>query len=256
MNVVAIIPARMASSRFPGKPLAKILGMPMIGHVYHRCCLSDLLTSVFVATCDREIADYVTSIGGKSVITGNCHERCTDRTVEALQYIEDDMQEKADIVLMVQGDEPMLTPTMIAQAVGPLLHDSSIHVVNLMGRLTNREEQNDPNEVKVVTDLNNDALFFSREPIPSWKKGATDVPMYKQVCLIPFRRNLLLQYSALAPTPLEIVESVDMLRLLEHGIKVRMVPTDVESLAVDTIDDLREVEIRMQSDPLLVKYAR
>ena len=113
MNIIAIIPARMASSRFPGKPLAEINGTPMIGHVYYRCKMSPSLTDVYVATCDQEIKEYVESIGGKAVMTADTHERCTERTCEALEIIERETGRQTDIVLMVQGDEPMLEPEMI-----------------------------------------------------------------------------------------------------------------------------------------------
>jgi 3-deoxy-manno-octulosonate cytidylyltransferase (CMP-KDO synthetase) len=254
MKRIGIIPARMGSSRYPGKPLAMLYGIPMIGHVYFRCCMSSLLDEVFVATCDKEIKEYVESINGKAIMTKNTHERCTDRTVEALNKIEKNIEDKIDIVLMIQGDEPMITPGMLDLSLEPLIRDSSINVVNLMAEMRTRDEHDDPNEVKVVTDLNNNALYFSREPIPSWKKGADKVKMLKQVCVIPFRREFLLEYSSLAPTPLEIIESVDMMRILEHGYKVKMVLTDEVSYAVDTPEDLEFVKDLMVNDLLMKEY--
>jgi 3-deoxy-manno-octulosonate cytidylyltransferase (CMP-KDO synthetase) len=254
MNIVGIIPARMASSRFPGKPMAKIHGIPMVGHVYFRSKISKILKQVYVATCDQEIADYVTSIGGEVVMTAHTHERASDRVAEAMLKIEQKSGEKIDIVVMIQGDEPMLHPEMIDEAVKPMLEDDSIQVVNLMAPLKSREEQNDPNEVKVVVDLQGFALYFSREPIPSWKKGAKEVPMYKQVCVIPFRRDFLILYSKLPPTPLEKIESVDMLRILEHGYKIKMVRTHFDTYSVDTIEDLKEVEKLMSEDAILRSY--
>ncbi|MFQ5787776.1 MAG: 3-deoxy-manno-octulosonate cytidylyltransferase [Thermodesulfobacteriota bacterium] len=254
MNVIGIIPARMSSSRFPGKPLAKICGIPMIGHVYYRSKICKTLDHLYVATCDKEIADYIESIGGKAVMTANIHERASDRAAEAMLEIEAQIGGRIDIVVMIQGDEPMIYPGMIEESIMPMLHDTSLQVVNLMVNFKSREEQNDPNEVKVVVDLNNFALYFSREPIPSWKKGATSVPMLKQVCIIPFKRDFLIQFNALNPTPLEVIESVDMLRVLEHGYKVKMVLTKFETYSVDTIDDLRKVEALMASDMLMSKY--
>jgi 3-deoxy-manno-octulosonate cytidylyltransferase (CMP-KDO synthetase) len=254
MNIVGIIPARMASSRFPGKPMAKIHGIPMVGHVYFRSKMNKTLRQVYVATCDREIANYVTSIGGKIAMTASTHERASDRTAEAMLKIERETGQKIDIAVMIQGDEPMLHPKMIDEAIKPMLGDESIHVVNLMAPLKSREEHNDPNEVKVVTDLQGFAIYFSREPIPSWKKGAKEVPMYKQVCIIPFRRDFLIKYTKLSPTPLEIIESVDMLRALEHGYKVKMARTNFSTYSIDTIEDLKKVEKLMANDTILGSY--
>lgn len=255
-TIVAIIPARMGSSRFPGKPLAKIHGIPLVGHVYFRTAMCPVLSETYVATCDREIFDYICFIGGKAVMTADTHERCTDRTAEAMLKIESEMGRKADIVVMVQGDEPMIIPEMIEHSVVPMLQNSSIPVVNLMARINSIEEFEDPNEVKVVTDLQSNALYFSREPIPSRKKGKTDVPMMKQVCIIPFTREFLLKFNALTPTPLEIIESVDMMRVIEHGYQVKMVFTATETYSVDTPEDLARVEKVMEKDLLLSRYAK
>lgn len=240
-NIIALIPARMGSSRFPGKPMAQILGKPMIGHVYERVSQSPKLTLTAVATCDKEIFDYIESIGGTAVMTSDTHERASDRCAEALAKLEALNNTKYDIVVMVQGDEPMTHPDMIDEAVQPMLTDESIQVTNLLGKIESLEEFEDRNCIKVVCNLNSDALYFSREPIPTPTK--TDkIPMYKQVCIIPFRRDFLLEYIQLTPTPLEVAESVDMMRILEHGKKVRMVPTAFDTKAVDTLEDLKRVE--------------
>jgi len=146
---------------------------------------------------------------------------------------------------MVQGDEPMTHPDMITAAVQPMLDDSSIQVVNLLGEIKDAAEFEDRNCIKVVCDIHGNALYFSREPIPTRSK-ADHVPMGKQVCIIPFRRDYLIEYTRLDPTPLEIAESVDMMRVLEHGMKVYMMPTRHESYAVDTPEDLRKVELLMK----------
>lgn len=256
MNIIAIIPARMGSSRFPGKPLALIHGVPMVGHVAFRTAMSRCLSATYVATCDTVIEDYCKDAGLACVMTGDHHVRCSTRTAEALLKIEAATGRKADIVVMVQGDEPMVLPGMIDAAVEPMLKDTSINVVNLMADMDTLEEFEDPNEVKVVVDRNNDALYFSREPIPSRKKGADKVPMRKQVCIIPFRRDYLIRFNEMEESPLEICESVDMMRILEHGEKVRMVPTDARTWSVDTPEDLARVTRLMEGDALMREYAK
>lgn len=254
MNIISIIPARMGSSRFPGKPMADICGMPMIGHVYKRVKMSKTLSEVYVATCDKEIYDYIESIGGKAVMTSDCHERCSDRCAEAMLKIEMETGEKCDIMVMVQGDEPLTFPEMIDEAVEPMMQNTSLVITNLVADLESIEAFENPNEVKVVMDKEGFALYFSREPIPSRKKGVLDVPMKKQVCVIPFTRDFLLEYNAMEPTPLEIIESVDMMRILENGQKVKMIPTAYKTKAVDTQEDLDVVALQMQKDILYALY--
>ena len=254
MNIIGIIPARMGSSRFPGKPLANIHGIPMIGHVYFRSKLANILDEVYVATCDQEIIDYIKSIDGKAIMTDTSHERASDRTSEALNIIESRTEQKIDIIVMLQGDEPMILPEMIDAAVQPLLDDQSVTVSNLMANIKNIEEWKDPNEVKVVVDKQNFAIYFSREPIPSTKKYSSEITAYKQVCVIPFTRDCLINYTRLAPTPLEIIESVDMNRFIENGIKIKMIETDNNTIAVDTPQDLANVERLMKNDSLIKTY--
>ncbi len=256
MRIVAVIPARMASSRFPGKPMALIHGMPMIGHCYCRIRLCEELDDTYVATCDQEIFDYIVSIGGKVVMTADTHERASDRAAEAMLKIEEQTGKTTDILVMVQGDEPMDTPQMVSEALAPMLADESTNVVNLVAPISNAEEFADPNTVKVVTDPAGNALYFSREPVPSRKKWSGDVPMQKQVCVIPFRRNYLLEFNNTPETPLEQIESVDMLRVLESGGRVRMVPTRYPSIGVDTPEHLERVSQLMADDPLMKGYLR
>ncbi len=253
MNVIAILPARMGSSRFPGKPLAKIHGVPMIGHCFYRTDMCSDLIGTYVATCDQEIMDYVHSIGGQAVMTADTHERATDRTAEAMLKIEAELGKRVDVVVMVQGDEPMVTPEMISDAIAGMA-DEQVQVVNLMAEMETVDEFEDPNEVKVVVDNNSNALYFSREPIPSLKKGAGRVRMLKQVCIIPFRRDYLLKFNAMLETELERAESVDMMRILEHGEKVKMIMSQHDSFSVDTQADLDRVEGLMQGDALMSQY--
>ena len=235
----------MGSSRFPGKPMAEILEKPMIGHVYDNVKKNELITDLAVATCDVDIYNYIQSINGRAVMTSNKHERASDRCAEALQKIEKENKVRYDIVVMVQGDEPMIHSEMITEAIQPMLDDPSVIVTSLLGNIETVEEFEDHNCIKVVCDLNSDALYFSREPIPTRAKS-NDIPMGKQICVIPFRRDFLLEYNVMEPTPLEIVESVDMMRILEHGMKVRMVFTEHKTHAVDTPEDLLTVSKLME----------
>lgn len=254
MNVIGIIPARMASSRFPGKPLIKINGITMIGHVYYRSRMSQSLQEVYIATCDDSIREYAESIKAPCVMTADTHQRASDRAAEATLKIEQARGEKIDIVMMIQGDEPMLNPAMLDQAVSPLLADSKLNIVNLMAPIASTEEFESPNVVKVLVDLGNNALYLSREPIPSRKKTKEEVPMLKQLGLIAFRRDYLLKFYSLSPTPLEKIESIDMLRVLEHGDPLKMVMTEYMSMGIDTPEELVQVERLMADDPLVSKY--
>jgi 3-deoxy-manno-octulosonate cytidylyltransferase (CMP-KDO synthetase) len=254
MNIIGIIPARMGSSRFPGKPLANISGKAMIYHVYMRSKMANVLNDVYIATCDKEIESYCIDNAMKVIMTKGTHERASDRAAEAMLKIERLTNKRVDIMVMIQGDEPMIFPEMISKSVAPMLKDKKINVVNLMARLNSQEEQEDPNKIKVVVDLEGFALYFSREPVPSWKKRAKKAIMYKQVCVIPFRRDFLIKFNKLTPTPLEIVESIDMLRVLEHGYKVKMVETEFLTYSVDTVEDLKYVEQLLSRDSLVYLY--
>ena len=254
MKAIAIIPARMGSSRFPGKPLAKICGVPMVGHCFYRTQMCDELSGTYVATCDQEIYNYIESVGGKAIMTADTHERASDRAAEAMIHIEEFTGEKVDILVMVQGDEPMDTPEMINESLAPMMQDETVQVVNLMGLINSQGEFEDPNNVKVVVGPDNNAIYFSREPIPSRKKSMEDVPMLKQICVIPFRRDYLLEFNKTPETPLERIESVDMLRVIESGGGVRMVMTEFPSVGVDTPQDLEAVRELMADDPLMRKY--
>ena len=254
MNIVAIIPARMSASRFPGKPLVDIAGMPMIGHVYHRVRECKILTETYVATCDNEIAEYIQGVGGKVVMTAKTHERCSDRCAEALLKIEQFTGKKIDILVMVQGDEPLVNPQMIDEAVNPLLNNPEINIVNLAGDISDRDEFEDPNEIKVIVDKHSNALCFSRSPIPFMKKEFDKSVMKKQICIIPFRRDFLIQFNQWTPLSLEKLESIDMLRVLEHGYDVHIVPTKHKMKSVDTPSDLKIVEQIMKERLCDAKY--
>ncbi len=254
MNIVGMIPARMGSSRFPGKPLAKICSMTMIEHVYKRSALSKHLKEVYVATCDQEIKDAVEAFGGKAVMTKDTHERASDRVAEAMIKVEKESKKEIDVLVMIQGDEPMVFPEMIDKSVEPIIEDRDVQVVNLMAKIKTKKEQEDINEIKVVVDKESFALYFSRAAIPMYRSKEGEQCVYKQVCIIPFTREYLIRFNGLEPTPLEIAESVDMLRFLEHGDKVKMVLTEFDTYSVDTLEDLKKVEQMMEKDSLFQSY--
>lgn len=251
MNTVAIVPARMAATRFPGKPLVPLLGLPMIEHVRRRVLLSPSVDEVIVATCDEEIMEVVEKAGGKAVMTSDKHERCTDRIAEAARKLKLD----ARVVINVQGDEPLLIPDMMDKVAGPLLEDPELPAVNLVTPIIDQEEFLDPNAPKVVINLQGDLLYISREPIPSAKK--TDDHGYlklKQLGIIAFGADFLQTFTKLMPTPLEVVESVDMNRALEHGYRVKAVQVTQRMIGVDVPSQVAMVEELLRKDPLTAEY--
>ncbi len=221
----------------------------MIEHIYKRVAMSKSLDATYIATCDEEIRQAAEGFGAQVIMTSDTHERASDRVAEAVTNLD------AELIVMVQGDEPMTHPHMIDAAVAPFQNDPQLGCVNLVRKIEHEADYLDFNTIKVVMNQNHDALYMSRRPIPSLaKSGFADTAAHKQVCIIPFRRATLFQYTNLAPTPLEKLESIDMLRLLEHGMQVKMVPTEFDTQAVDTTVDLMRVEKLMASDPLLSRY--
>lgn len=253
MKAIGIIPARLGATRYPNKPMAPIHGMPMVGHCYHRTRLAPGLAAAYVATCDQEIADYVSSIGGSAVMTSSSHTRATTRTAEAMELIEAASGDRADVVVMVQGDEPLILPGTIGETLAHFA-DPAVEIVNIMSRLRTYEQFIDKNNVKVVVNQRNDALYFSREPIPSPWHGVEDVPMYMQTGIIAFRRDVLLRFNRMPETRLEQIESVDMNRVLETGGRIRMVLTEAVTIGVDTPQELKDAEALMKNDPSLSQY--
>jgi 3-deoxy-manno-octulosonate cytidylyltransferase (CMP-KDO synthetase) len=253
MKAIGIIPARLGATRYPNKPMALIHGMPMVGHCYHRTRLARGLEAAHVATCDEEIAEYVKSIGGSAVMTATTHTRATTRTAEAMLHIEAMIGERLDVVVMVQGDEPLISPDAIAETLNHF-GDSAVEIVNIMSRLRTPEQFVDKNNVKVVVDRNSDALYFSREPIPSPWRGLDGVPMYMQTGIIAFRREVLLHFISMPETRLEQIESVDMNRVLEMCGRIRMVPTEEITIGVDTPQELKDASELMQKDRVMTRY--
>lgn len=237
-KIIGVIPVRMASTRFPGKPLAPINNKPMLQHIYESCKKCKSLDEVYIATCDKEIMTFCDVIKAKGILTSNKHQRATDRVAEAITRIEG-FNKKYDIIVMIQGDEPMVTSEMIDDAIEPLLN-SDVQVTNLMGYIKTKREAKDKNTIKVVTDENNNALYFSRSQI------LHNIVGYKQVCIIAFTNSALKQFSSLKPTELEQVESIDMLRFLENNIPIKMVETNQQTHAVDVPSDIKIVERLMK----------
>jgi len=248
-RAVAIIPARMASKRFPGKPLVPIAGLPMIEHVRRRVALCEGLADVVVATCDEEIRQVVERYGGQAVMTADTYERCTDRIAEAAGFLE------ADIIVNVQGDEPLIMPYMIEQAMCPLQEEDDLPCTNLVVEITDNAEFIDLNVPKVVADLCGNILYISREPIPSNKKSTSgDYCKLKQLGIIAFRSDFLQLFTGLEPTPLEQIESVDMMRAIERGYKVRAVKVEGQMIGVDVPGDVKRVEQVLENDKLFDSY--
>lgn len=256
MNSIAIIPVRMAASRLPGKPMAKILDMPMTGHIYHRTKLATKINDVYVATCDQEIVDYVESIGGKAIMTKDTWERATERVGEATDKIEQQTGKKVDVVVMVQGDEPMIHPDTVDSMVEPFLNDKYINTVNLINKITSDEDYSNKDIVKLIHDKDGKIVWFFRQPSPYWVGKVKELPIQIQTGIIAFRRSNLTEFNNLEPTPFEKANSVDMCRFTENGYPIQTVLSDKRLFSVDTPADLELVEQKMSQDSLVKKYLK
>jgi len=250
LAIVAIIPARFGSTRLPGKPLSQINGKPMVQHVWERARIAQAVERVLVATDDERVAQVVRAFGGEVVMTSRTHATGTDRLAEAVAGTD------ADIVVNVQGDEPMLDPSFIDGAVAPLREEDDLPMSTVSLPLTDLEEMLSSAVVKVVTDARGHALYFSRSPIP-FVRDAVDLRAAaaqavsrrlarKHLGLYAYRREALLRFASLPPAPLEQAESLEQLRALHHGMKIRVVPMEGQSgVAVDTPQDLERVRAMM-----------
>jgi 3-deoxy-manno-octulosonate cytidylyltransferase (CMP-KDO synthetase) len=236
LQIVAVIPARFASTRFPGKPLADIDGQPMIEHVYRRASAAASVSRVIVATDDVRIAAAVRRFDGEVRLTRPDHPSGTDRLAEVAATLD------CDVVVNVQGDEPLIDPRAIDAVAAPFAADASLSITTLYRRIENPRELADPNVVKVVLDRGGHALYFSRAPIPHMRdpRGGWP-PLYKHIGLYAYRRSALLVLAALEPTPLERAESLEQLRALEHGIRIRAIESPHDTISVDTPEDLEAV---------------
>jgi len=233
MKVIGVIPARMAATRLPGKPLLTIAGKPMIQWVWERARQAQTLSALYIATPDAEIIRAAESFGACAMLTSHAHRSGTDRVAEVARRTE------GDIYVNIQGDEPLLDPRGIDYAVQPLLDDPQVMMSSLYCH-AQPHEYDAPSVVKVVLDREGNALYFSRSRIP-YPREATNLPVYKHIGLYVYRRELLLRFSEWEPTPLERTEALEQLRVLEHGYRIRMVPFEHASIAVDTEVDLARV---------------
>jgi 3-deoxy-manno-octulosonate cytidylyltransferase (CMP-KDO synthetase) len=233
MIITGIIPARFASTRFPGKPLIIIAGKTMIQRVYEQAFKSKLLSQVIVATDSKEIFDNVNSFGGNVVMTSKKHKTGTDRICEVVRKI------KTDIIVNIQGDEPFINPMDIDNAIKPLLKDNTLNVSTLAVEL--KKDFHNVNKVKVVLDKNNNALLFSRTLLPNNFKGIAKLKYYKHLGLYVYRKNFLLKFNKTKQTNIELAESLEQLRILWMGEKIRVVLTKEDSISIDTKSDLRKI---------------
>ena len=232
MKVLCVIPARYASTRLPGKPLALIAGKPMIQHVYERACHAVMPQEVVVATDSKIVADAVKEFGGKVMMTSPDHPSGTDRLAEvALSYPD------IDVIVNVQGDEPMIPPEVIDRLAQAFADDQDLNMATLK-TLMGEEDYNNPNAVKVVTDQNGYALYFSRSLLPYPRNRKADFKVYKHVGIYAYRRSFLLSYAAYEPTPLEQIEGLEQLRVLENGQRIKVLESKFQGIGIDTQEDL------------------
>lgn len=243
-TVVGIIPARYGSTRLPGKALRPILGKPMIQRVLECCQGARVLDAVYVATDDARIADVVRGVGGTAIMTSPEHPSGTDRLAEAITHV------AGDIVVNIQGDQPFADPRMIEEAVQPLLDDSELPMATLMHAIDREEDLHDTGVVKTVVDLAGNALYFSRSLIP-YPRQATAHAVYEHVGLYVYRRDFLLRLAQLPPSPLEQIESLEQLRVLEHGYRIRVIETRCpdhafSGFSIDTEEDLQRAEAMLR----------
>ncbi|MBI2221001.1 MAG: 3-deoxy-manno-octulosonate cytidylyltransferase [Acidobacteria bacterium] len=233
-KIVAVIPARYASTRFPGKPLADLAGRPLIEHVYRRVTECRAIGTVIIATDDERIRKAVEAFGGRVQMTNRAHVSGTDRVAEVARAID------CELVVNVQGDEPLIEPSMIEEALAPFA-DPALQMGTLRRRIEDRADFLDPHVTKVVVNGDGRALYFSRTPIPHHRDSGAPLEAWKHVGLYVYRRRFLLEFARMLPTPLEGLEALEQLRAIEHGVAIAVVETRHNSIGVDTPDDLEKV---------------
>ncbi len=246
MKTIAIIPARYSSSRFPGKPLALISGKPMIQWVYENVREAEAIDAVYVATDNMCIFNCVASFGGRALMTAESHTCGTDRLAECVEKIK---MKDDDIVLNIQGDEPLIRPEMIFDLVS-LFDDSSVYMGTLKKKIQEEEEITNPNVVKVVTDINDDAVYFSRFAIP-YERDGKERTHYKHIGVYGYKTWFLMKYSRMPKTELELSESLEQLRVLENGYKIRVKETIWQTIGVDTPEQIARVEKELEKGSIM-----
>ena len=254
MKIIGIIPARMESSRYYGKPLKKICGMPMIGHVIKRAQLFSNWTGLYLTTCDEEIKDYGESLEIPLIMTSNKHSRALDRVAEAATKCGQNIGDN-DIVLNVQGDEPMLHPEMIDATIKPMIDDPEVMGTVLAMHIIDENQFFDPNTLKIVHNKKGDILYTSRSPVPYCEKFSPELKARRIYGIFGFKWHFLKTFTNMDESPLELTESCDSNRLYDNGYTQRISPYPyIKSFAVDVPEDIVKVEKYIQSDPYLKKY--
>ena len=249
VSVLGVIPARMASSRFPGKPLELIKGKSMIWHVWQRSVLSGVLDKVVIATCVQEIKEAAEGFGAEVVMTSDKHTRANDRIAEVAEKI------PCDIVINIQGDEPLINPQLIVEVVEEFKKGDNVQCLNPISEITTEEERQSPHTVKVVFNLKGRVLYFSRYPIPSALINERKHPVYRQVPILGFRSDFCIKLSSLSEGPLEIQESIDLIRAVEHDMPLHILITEYQTIGVDTPADLVNVEKVLKNDAVYKEYS-
>ena len=243
MNIIGIIPARFASTRFPGKPLIDIGGKSMIQRVYEQCKKASSLADVIVATDDERIAKHVQSFGGKVVMTNTAHQSGTDRCAEVLEQYTN----PCDAVINIQGDEPFINPDQI-NALAAVFNNPQTQLATMKKQLSAESDIQNPNMVKVICNLNGDAIYFSRSPIPYRRNHDTEVVYFKHIGIYGYSASALRQITKLPLSALEKAENLEQLRWIENGYRITLVETHTENIAIDTPDDLASVEKYLKTE--------
>ncbi|MEO1857093.1 MAG: 3-deoxy-manno-octulosonate cytidylyltransferase [Rubritalea sp.] len=240
--VLGIIPARWASTRFPGKPLHIIAGKPLVQHVWERCQECSKLDSIIVATDDDRIAELCRSFGANVAMTATDHPTGTDRIAEAASAVP-----QATHLINIQGDEPLICPALIDELASSLLADDALEMSTAASAIEDKALMNDPNVVKCVLKKNGDALYFSRSPLPFQRSASPALTCYRHKGIYAYRKDFLLQFIQWEPSPLELAESLEQLRALENNARIRVIITDDTSGGVDTLEQAKQLEKFLQS---------
>lgn len=240
MKTIAVIPARYAATRFPGKLMQTIGDKTIIRRVYDNACATGLFDEVLVVTDSDIILNEIASVGGSVFKSKSDHQSGSDRIAEAVEKMD------SDIIINIQGDEPFIQREPLAALINCFQHEG-VRVASIMKRFSSDEDPSNPNLVKVVVDKNNDALYFSRSSIPFFRNASSDLVFFRHIGVYAYKKQALLNFTSWAPTPLETTEMLEQLRYLEHGVAIRMVETNSSSIGIDTPEDLEHARTFFQS---------